>query len=77
MAVNIKNEEVSRLVSELARTLNVSITEAVRIAVKERLARTRAHTAREGIADKLMAIGANALGKPQTMADLGVRCRFV
>jgi hypothetical protein len=58
MAVNIKNEEVSRFVSELARTIDVSITDAVRIAVEERLARTRAHTTREGIAGKLMAIGA-------------------
>ncbi len=42
MALNIKNDEVERLVEELAAHTGESRTEAVRRALEERLARTRA-----------------------------------
>ena len=42
MALNIKNDEVERLVQELAAHTGESRTEAVRRALEERLARTRA-----------------------------------
>lgn len=41
MALNIKNEEADRLVHELAEATGETLTEAVRRAVEERLARVR------------------------------------
>ncbi|NJD29278.1 MAG: PSK operon transcription factor [Chloroflexi bacterium] len=41
MALNIKNEETHRLVRELAASTGESLTEAVTIAVRERLERVR------------------------------------
>ena len=57
MAISIKNESVSRLVTELAKELDTSITEAVGVAVKEKLDRVHEQSSRKGIAEKLMAIG--------------------
>jgi hypothetical protein len=56
MAINIKNEEVSRVVTELAGELGVSITEAVGQAARDKLAQVRQQSDRRGIADKLLAI---------------------
>jgi len=39
MALNIKNQEVERLASEVAKITHVSKTEAIRIALEERRAR--------------------------------------
>jgi len=41
MALNIKDEETYRLVSELARKTGESLTAAVKVSVKERLERQR------------------------------------
>jgi antitoxin VapB len=41
MSLNIKNAETYRLVKELADTTGESMTEAVTVAVRERLARVR------------------------------------
>jgi antitoxin VapB len=48
MALNIKDEETHRLVSELARETGESLTAAVRVSVKERLERHREARKREG-----------------------------
>jgi antitoxin VapB len=61
MPINIKNEHVSKLANELARTTGESITEAVGKAVEERLARL--HRQRQGIAEKLRAIGEEVAGR--------------
>lgn len=53
MALNIKNERVSRLAQELAELSGESITDAVGCAIERRLAELR----RKGLARRLMAIG--------------------
>lgn len=55
MAINIKNEETHRLVQELARLTGESQTTAITQAVRERLRRVRRR--REGLAERLVAIG--------------------
>lgn len=46
MPLNIKNDEVERLVDELAAHMGETKTEAVRRALEERLHRARAHAFR-------------------------------
>ncbi len=46
MPLNIKNDEVERLVDELSAHTGESKTEAVRLAVLERLERARSHAFR-------------------------------
>ena len=48
MALNIKDEETHRLVSELAKETGESLTLAVKVSVKERLDRHREERKREG-----------------------------
>jgi hypothetical protein len=60
MSINIKNEEVSRLVTELAGELGVSITDAVGQAARDKLAQVRQKSDRRGVADKLKAISKKA-----------------
>lgn len=54
--MNIKNPETERLIRELAAVTGEGQTEAVTKAVRERLERVR-EKGREGIAEKLLAIG--------------------
>ena len=44
MPLSIKDEETDRLARELARATGESLTEAIRVALRERLARERART---------------------------------
>ncbi|HEY1613713.1 MAG TPA: type II toxin-antitoxin system VapB family antitoxin [Rhizomicrobium sp.] len=53
MGLNVKNPEAHRLAQELAELTGESLSAAVTEALKERLARLR----RQGLADRLMAIG--------------------
>jgi len=53
MALNIKNEEVDQLARELAATTGESISEAVLVALRERLRRERR---RPGVAARLLAL---------------------
>lgn len=73
MSLNIKSAEAHRLVQELARLTGESQTEAVTIAVRERV--ERLHSAeRPGLADRLLAIGedtAPRLEEPFRSADHG------
>jgi antitoxin VapB len=55
MALNIKNPETHRLVEELARRTGENMTEAVTIAVRERLQRVR-HAQRGSRAERLTRI---------------------
>ena len=55
-ALSIKNPETVRLIRELAELTGESLTEAVTVALRERLARAR----RKGIAERLMEIGRDA-----------------
>ena len=57
MSLNIKNEDVHRLVRELANATGESQTTAVMRAVQERLARLR-RADTESLTQRLLAIGA-------------------
>jgi antitoxin VapB len=57
MSLNIKNEDVHRLVQELAKATGESQTTAVLHAVQERLARLR-RADTESLTQRLLAIGA-------------------
>jgi antitoxin VapB len=56
MSLNIKDEETHRLVRELARLTGESQTNAVKVAIQERLDRLQA-IGRPSLADRLLAIG--------------------
>jgi antitoxin VapB len=55
MSLNIKNEETHRLARELARLKGESVTLAVTIALRERLAREQKY-GKAGLAERLQAI---------------------
>ena len=59
MSLNIKNAETHELARELAELTGESMTDAVTIAVKERLARVRRQRDL-GLAERLLAIGRDA-----------------
>ena len=59
MSLNIKNEETYRLVRELAELTGESMTEAVTVAVRERLDRAR-RTNGTSLIDKLREIADDA-----------------
>lgn len=71
MSLNIKNPQTHKLARELAGLTGESVTEAVTVAVQERLERLR--QAREGsLAARLLAIGedcAARLREPYRSAD--------
>lgn len=64
MQLTIGNEEAQRLASELALLTGESLTVAVTVALRERLARERRRTRRSEIAERLMAIGKNYAALP-------------
>jgi antitoxin VapB len=57
MALSIKNDEADRLARELAATTGETLTDAVVVALRERLERERART-RVGVADRLRRLAA-------------------
>lgn len=61
MGLNIKSEEVHRLVRELADLTGESMTAAVAKAVRERLDRIRGKR-EPGLANRLLAIGKDCAG---------------
>ena len=55
MGINIKNEETQRLIRELAELAGEGQTEAITVAVRERIEKIRAK--RKGVAERLLEIG--------------------
>jgi antitoxin VapB len=55
--LNIKNDEAHKLASELARLTGESLTSAVTLALRERLARERRRSRTDRVAASLMKIG--------------------
>jgi antitoxin VapB len=55
--LNIKNPEARELALQLSRLTGESVTEAVTVALRERLERKRKSQSKEGVAEKLMEIG--------------------
>jgi antitoxin VapB len=73
MSLNIKSAETHRLARELAALTGESVTEAVTVAVRERLQRTRPRGT-AGLAEQLLDIGrdsAQRLREPSRSADHG------
>jgi antitoxin VapB len=69
-ALNVKNPEAHRLARELATLTGETLTEAVRVALGERLVRERA--SREGdLADRLLSIGRDCAGRLRAAAAAG------
>lgn len=62
--LNIKNPETRRLATELSRLTGETVTEAITTALRERLDRERRARRREGMAERLMAIGRHAAALP-------------
>ena len=60
MSMNIKNEETHRLARELAELTGESVTEAVTIAVRERLDRLESRRRKEGLRERLLQIAHEA-----------------
>lgn len=60
MQLNLKNPEAHRLARELADLTGESMSTAVTLALRERLAREQRRRGREGISEKLIAIGQQA-----------------
>ena len=63
MSLNIKNDEADRLARELAALTGKSVTVAVTEAVRERLEREHRARRREGLAARLLAIGADCASR--------------
>ena len=73
MALNIKNREAHLMAEELSKLTGESMTIAVTVALRERLARVRQKQG-FGLADRLLAIGrdcAPRLKEPFRSADHG------
>ncbi len=63
MALSLKHPEADRLARELARETGEGLTEAVVIALRERLLRTR-HARRRGLAAEIVRIGKECAALP-------------
>ena len=57
MSINIKNEETCRLAIELAQLTGETMTGAITVALRERLARERSERGAEARVQRLLAIG--------------------
>jgi antitoxin VapB len=57
VAMNIKSEKAHRMAQELAELTGETQTEAVTTAIQERLERIKKRKSKEGLSEKLLAIG--------------------
>ncbi len=74
MSLNIKNDETDRLARELAELTGESVTAAVTAALRERLEHVRRRRHEKGLAERLIAIGADCaarLKEPYRSIDHG------
>lgn len=62
--LNIKNPEARELAIELSRLTGQTVTHVVTTALREKLDRERKQRSREGMAERLMAIGREAAALP-------------
>ena len=70
-SLNLKNREAYRLASQVARITGESMTQAVTVALRERLVRLDHAAQRASLAEQLMAIGADCASR------LGPRTRKI
>ncbi|MBR1210694.1 type II toxin-antitoxin system VapB family antitoxin [Bradyrhizobium sp. JYMT SZCCT0180] len=66
MHLNIKNDEAHKLAAELAKLTGESLTSAVTLALRERLAREQRRRRTDSIAARLMKIGSQFAKLPDT-----------
>lgn len=66
MHLNIKNDEAHKLATELARLTGENLTNAVTLALRERLVRERRRRHTDDIAARLMKIGNRYAAFPDT-----------
>lgn len=74
MSLNIKNIETCELASELARLTGETMTGAITVALRERLAREKSERSAAARAERLLAIGrrcAHMLGDGPSAAEHG------
>ena len=64
MALNIRNQEADRLAREVARATGETKTQAVIVALEERLARVRRMRRQPGIKDDLLRIARDCANLP-------------
>lgn len=64
MALNIRNPETERLADALARLTGETKTQAVTVALRDRLARLRRHRSGRRLADELDAIALHCASLP-------------
>lgn len=60
MSLNIKNQEAHELAQKLSELTGESLTEAVTIALRERLERLRHEQDRKAMVERILAIGRDA-----------------
>lgn len=63
MAITVKDALTDRLVRELSGRTGESLTQAIRVAVRERLERLRA-ARRPGLADDIARVAKRSVGRP-------------
>jgi len=63
MSLNIKNPEADQLAHELAEMTGQTVTAAVTEALRERIERLRREKRREGLSERLLAIGADCASR--------------
>jgi antitoxin VapB len=76
MPINIKDSATDAKVRELAALTGESITDAVRIAIEQRL-RRESPRRRAGVAERLLALGASLSARPRLLdgdADAAIGC---
>jgi antitoxin VapB len=66
MHLNIKNDEAHRLATELAQLTGETLTSAVTLALRERLAREHRRRNTDNVAARLMKIGNRYAALPDT-----------
>lgn len=64
MGLNIKNDETHELARRLASLTGETMTQAVTVALRDRLAREKAKRNRSGVAERLMEIGRRNAARP-------------
>jgi antitoxin VapB len=69
MHLNIKNDEAYGLAAELAQLTGESLTAAVTLALRQRLARERRRRNADNIAARLLQIGSRYAARPDSGRD--------
>lgn len=64
MGLNIKNDETHELAKRLASLTGETMTQAVTVALRDRLAREKAKRNRSRVAERLMEIGRRNAARP-------------